>query len=1184
MFARLSPGRLALICASVLLALTLLPGGAGARWIDLGGETAEVTLLESNDTRIVLEVTVGGFQATPITIDGATYHEISLGDENVQPVRGFPALPDMRRSLIIPDDRQMSVRVLDSEYVEFSDMPVAPSKGILLRTVDPATVPYTFDPFYQSDDVYPATTAEGHAPYILRDYRGMVADANVFQYFAGSQTLRVYTRMRIELAASGPGLVNVFERTRPLDRMDPQFARAYQSHFLNFEQQRYAPVLEEGGFLVICYDDFIANMAPFVEWKLQKGIPTRLVTVTEAGGSASGILTYIQNEYDTTDLAYVLLVGDAAQAPTFTYSGGGSDPSYSLLAGSDNYPDIFVGRFSAENTAHVDTQVERTIIYERDIAAGPDWPQYGMGVASNQGPGHYGEYDDEHMDYIRDDLLAYGYYAVDQIYDPSGTAQMVADGLNEGRGIVNYCGHGSTTSWGSTGFSNTHVNQLVNDNLLPFICSVACVNGNFTGSTCFGEAWLRATSAATGAPTGAIAAYMSSINQSWDPPMEAEDEAVDLLVADSMRTLGGLWYNGSCRMIDVYGAGGVDMFMTWIIFGDPSVAVRTKTPQEMIVNHIGTLFLGMDQYDVNVGGVAGALCALYADGVLYGSALTDGAGQATITMPEPPLEPMTLTLTATAYNKATFIGSVDVIPASGPYLIVEDVQYIDGNGDAVLNAGEALAMRVMLRNVGIETAGGIGATISSECAYVELTVDTATWPDLGPEEMAWCDEPYALTILSDCPDQTIVEMPIAISGEERLLWESQINFVVHAPAMAIGEIVIDDTGGGDGNYRLDPGETATITVTLENAGSYQLVDAVGTLIANHPLITIIDDSGSNPLIDAESSGTLLPPFTVSIDPSFPLFTGDFYLDLVADNGFQTLFDLPLPIGGFFENIEEGQGDWSHYVVSGGSFVDNWHISSERNHSPNGSYSWKCGHEGTGDYSSLCDAGLETPPVEIGENGELRFWMWIEAETSGAYPDRCYDGGLIEMSIAGGPFEQITPIGGYPYTIRAGGTPGPFPEETPVFSGSYDWHQQSFELGDAIGTVVFRFRFGSDGADTREGWHIDDVEVLGLSSFSDARPLDLMPSYALLHQNAPNPFGTQTRIAFAVPQTERALLQVFDPSGRLVRTLIDCPVPAGAHAVIWNGQTDAGRAAMSGVYYYRLDTDSSSQERSLILLR
>ena len=55
--------------------------------------------------------------------------------------------------------------------------------------------------------------------------------------------------------------------------------------------------------------------------------------------------------------------------------------------------------------------------------------------------------------------------------------------------------------------------------------------------------------------------------------MAAQDESVDLLVADQYFSFGGLAYAGSCQMIDEYGSGGVDMFNTWHVFGDPSVRV-----------------------------------------------------------------------------------------------------------------------------------------------------------------------------------------------------------------------------------------------------------------------------------------------------------------------------------------------------------------------------------------------------------------------------------------------------------------------------------------------------------------------------------------------------------------------------------------------------------------------------------
>jgi gingipain R len=196
-----------------------------ASWYDLGGsDPVTVTLLEDDGNRSVIEITLGGFDATPVDIEGEEYFLINLPREGLAKEVGLPQLPNVRRSLIIPDDRAMSVKVLDSEFVDYRDMPVAPSKGYISRTVDPASVPYTFADFYQNGGTYPAELATADDPHILRDYRGMVVDANVFQYDAQNQTLRVFTRMVIEVAPVGPGQVNVLQRTTPLATMDRQFA------------------------------------------------------------------------------------------------------------------------------------------------------------------------------------------------------------------------------------------------------------------------------------------------------------------------------------------------------------------------------------------------------------------------------------------------------------------------------------------------------------------------------------------------------------------------------------------------------------------------------------------------------------------------------------------------------------------------------------------------------------------------------------------------------------------------------------------------------------------------------------------------------------------------------------------------------------------------------------------------
>jgi len=217
------------------------------------------------------------------------------------------------------------------------------------------------------------------------------------------------------------------------------------------------------------------------------------------------------------DLAFVLLVGDSDQVATPTASWGASDPSYAKLSGNDNYPDILVGRFSAETLAELETQLQRTITYEQTAKTDQEWFWKGSGIGSDEGTGDDGEWDWEHIRNIRTDLLDNNYTEVDELYggsqggdDEPGhpSPAIIAQDVNEGRGIINYCGHGAQDGWGWNAapawyvFTSDDVDDLTNVNELPFIVSVACVNGDFDGSTCFAEKWLRATH--NGQPTGAV--------------------------------------------------------------------------------------------------------------------------------------------------------------------------------------------------------------------------------------------------------------------------------------------------------------------------------------------------------------------------------------------------------------------------------------------------------------------------------------------------------------------------------------------------------------------------------------------------------------------------------------------------------------------------------------------------------
>ncbi len=1031
-----------------------------AQHVDLGtiGDDVKVTVLEADNSRTVVRFDIGGFTKIPVRIGTETYFNIDLPGESVSLNEGEPALPRVCRSIIIPDGAKVNIRVLESEYIEFKSTPVAPSKGNLYRDINPDDIAFTFGPLYESNQWNPSELAALRDPYILRDFRGTVIELYAFQYNHALKTLRVYNSVTVEVYNDGPGSVNILSREEPFAKTTSDFNMIYERRFINYNKGLllYAPVMEAGDLLVITHDAFRSAMLPFVNWKNQKGIKTTIVDISTIGNSVNLIDNFIQAFYDSTNLAYVLLVGDGAQVASPYASGGSSDPSYAKVAGNDNYPDIFIGRFSAENISQVETQVNRTINYERFPQSGI-WHNQAVGIASDQGPGHHGEYDYQHMGYIRNDLLSYNYSLVDEIYDPGANASQVSLAVNNGRGIINYCGHGSRTSWVTSGFSNSNVNSLSNTGFLPLLISVACVNGEFDGYTCFAEAWLRATY--NNEPAGAIAAYMSSINQSWNPPMDAQDECNDLLVAETKTTVGGICFNGSCFMIDLNGAAGVEMYDTWHIFGDPSLQIFTTDPVSMSVNHSNAVVFTISQFNV-IAGAGGALCALYHNGVSYGSAYADSSGNATIDIAGQLPVGETVTLTVTAFNKLPYEAPIQVIAPSGPYVVFDSCAVNDaaGNNNGLIDFGENILLDMQLENVGPDTAFNVIAVLSTSDQYVTITDTVEAYGiiagDFGRVSIAGA---FEFQVFADAPDQHLIPFQVQIvAGLEN--WTSNFSLSVHAPDLQFAAYVINDASG-NGNGILEAGETAELIMTVLNGGTGEAADVAGTISENDDFVSISDNSGVfGDLAPGGSGDNSSDVFIIAADSLFPQgHSVVFDLDLTAVGGYSLSTQFILTTAESFEYNNGG------YAGSG-----NWQWG-EPTYGPPGAYFgvnvW--GVNLSGDYPLNCNDNLISTPFQVhSPEARFTFYHWYNVEQN-------WDGGNVSISTDGGSnWELITPLNGYPHQdVSALNEPG--------FTGSISgWEQVEFNLSEYVGdAILIRWRFASDSYINGPGWYIDDVALI-----------------------------------------------------------------------------------------------------------
>lgn len=83
---------------------------------------------------------------------------------------------------------------------------------------------------------------------------------------------------------------------------------------------------------------------------------------------------------------------------------------------------------------------------------------------------------------------------------------------------------------------------------------------------------------------------------------------------------------------------------------------------------------------------------------------------------------------------------------------------------------------------------------------------------------------------------------------------------------------------------------------------------------------------------------------------------------------------------------------------------------------------------------------------------------------------------------------------------------------------------------------------------------------------------------------PTPFATSTVIACVTPQPCHVIIRVHDLSGRVVRSLVDGVIEAGTHELIWDGTTDSGARAASGVYFIRMETGGYRAAEKLVLLK
>ncbi|MCH7689907.1 MAG: T9SS type A sorting domain-containing protein [candidate division Zixibacteria bacterium] len=122
-------------------------------------------------------------------------------------------------------------------------------------------------------------------------------------------------------------------------------------------------------------------------------------------------------------------------------------------------------------------------------------------------------------------------------------------------------------------------------------------------------------------------------------------------------------------------------------------------------------------------------------------------------------------------------------------------------------------------------------------------------------------------------------------------------------------------------------------------------------------------------------------------------------------------------------------------------------------------------------------------------------------------------------------------------------------------------------------------------DTLQGF--TNAFVIKFSSFStDIKEFDFdnLPADYNMSQNYPNPFNPITTIEFKLPIRSNISISIYNMLGQKVKQLVNQEFSAGNYRITWDGTTSNGVRASTGVYFYRLETESFVQTKKMILLK
>ena len=766
------------------------------------------------------------------------------------------------------------------------------------------------------------------------------------------------------------------------------------------------------------------------EYRTRQGIITEVYRLDEMPATSTAQMkSWFHNAYNTWEIApvAVCLLGDHGNnmgqyipAETVSHPSNGScitDNRYADAVGNDNLPDMVFSRLIAETPDQLPVFVGKQIEYEytnpnmdpnfytRPITALGWQTERWFQICSEVFGGYMRNhgYDPNRINCIysgtpgnqwssnQNTSMVVNYFGPNGVgYIPQtpselggwtgGTPEQVVQAVNEGAFWLQHRDHGLETGWGEPAVRNSHVYQMNNVGKLPFVMSINCLTGKFNyNQDCFCEAWMRRTY--NGENAGAVG-VLCPTETSYSFVNDAYVWGVyDLFDGDFMPDYGpfathtGNWMPAFGNVAGKYFLAqsnwpynSESKDITYTMFTahcDAFLCIYTQVPQEMEVLHPEVIIAGLGE--VTITAPEGCMISLVKEDGEGGweiLAVAEATGEPQTIEFVPQVPPTEINLIVTGQNYLRYEAVMGVIPANGPYIVFDNKVIHDQNANQQLDFGETIDLDITMKNVGSESMEAFEAVLETESEYITITNGTAQFQSMAPNETQTVANAFSFTVADNVPDNTSNRFTITVTNGNDT-YVSNLAMKAYAPVFKLGGMIITEING-NGNGRLDAGETAQLSFPIENNGHADAPTTEATLQMLSPYITIDEGTVTFDNVNAGEMQTAVYDITISEDTPVG-YICPLGLNVVSGQyGAQN--DYVAKVGLIIEDFESGEfGEgWANDATHP------WRIVSENPYE--GQYCVKSGSIGNNASTTLILTH------EAGSNDTISFYYKVSSES------------------------------------------------------------------------------------------------------------------------------------------------------------------------------------------------------------